>query len=84
MAFAAASSELSTPRLGFLRHVLRHVLHLPDLPDYKQLVTRAFNAYIAGRSYSAEQLAFLLTIQEVFLPRRAFTEADFHESPPTR
>lgn len=65
--------------LGFLRHLLG----LPDLPDYRQLVTRSFNAFLTGRHYTGDQLAFLRTIQEVFLKRRTFTEADFYESPLT-
>src|SRR5207249_6154992 len=52
--------------LGFLRHVLA----LETLPDYRQVVTRAFERFIAGHHYNADQIRFLRSVQEVFLKNK--------------
>lgn len=65
--------------LGFLRHVLA----LETLPDYGQLVQRAFERFIAAHHYNADQIRFLRSVQEVFLKNRKLVEADLYEPPLT-
>ena len=65
--------------LGFLRHVLA----LETLPDYGQVVTRAFERFIAAHHYNADQIRFLRSVQEVFLKNRKLVEADLYEPPLT-
>lgn len=65
--------------LGFMRQVL----HLPTLPDYRQIVLRAFDAFITARDFTSEQIQFLLSIQAVLLEKKQFTAADFFNAPLT-
>jgi len=62
---------------------LRHVLALETLPDYSQVVRRAFERFIAARQYNADQIRFLRSVQEVFLQKRTLVEADLYEPPLT-
>jgi type I restriction enzyme R subunit len=65
--------------LGFLRHVLT----LDAIPDYTQIVQRAFEHHIAVRRYNADQIRFLRAVQELFLKQRWLAEADLYEPPLT-
>jgi type I restriction enzyme R subunit len=65
--------------LGFLRHVLA----LETLPDYGQVVRRAFERFIAAHHYNADQIRFLRSVQEVFLKNKKLVEADLYEPPLT-
>jgi type I restriction enzyme R subunit len=65
--------------LGFLRHVLA----LETLPDYSQVVRRAFERFIAVHQYNADQIRFLRSVQEVFLKNKKLLEADLYEPPLT-
>ncbi len=65
--------------LGFLSHLLS----LDALPDYGQLVQRAFERHIAAHHYNADQIRFLRSVQEVFLKKRQLAEADLYEPPLT-
>ena len=62
---------------------LRHLLSLDTLPDYSQLVQRAFERHIANHHYNADQIRFLRSVQEVFLKKRQLVEADLYEPPLT-
>jgi type I restriction enzyme R subunit len=62
---------------------LRHVLALETLPDYGQVVQRAFERFIAAHHYNADQIRFLRSVQEVFLKNRKLVEADLYEPPLT-
>jgi type I restriction enzyme R subunit len=62
---------------------LRHVLALETLPDYGQVVQRAFERWIAVHQYNADQIRFLRSVQEVFLKNRKLLEADLYEPPLT-
>jgi type I restriction enzyme R subunit len=62
---------------------LRHVLSLETLPDYRQVVLRAFERFIAAHHYNADQIRFLRSVQEVFLKKRTLVEADLYEPPLT-
>jgi hypothetical protein len=65
--------------LGFLRHLLA----LETLPDYGQVVTGAFERFIAAHHYNADQIRFFRSVQEVFLKNRKLVEADLYEPPLT-
>lgn len=65
--------------LGFLRHVLA----IDAIPDYTQVVQRAFERHIGDHHYNADQIRFLRSVQEVFLAKRSLTEADLYEPPLT-
>jgi type I restriction enzyme R subunit len=62
---------------------LSHLLSLDTLPDYRQLVQRAFERHIAAHQYNADQIRFLRSVQEVFLKKRQLAEADLYEPPLT-
>jgi len=62
---------------------LSHLLSLDTLPDYGQLVQRAFERHIAAHQYNADQIRFLRSVQEVFLKKRELAEADLYEPPLT-
>lgn len=63
---------------------LRHVLALETLPDYSQVVQRAFERFIAAHHYNADQIRFLRSVQEVFLKNKKLVEADLYEPPLTQ
>jgi type I restriction enzyme R subunit len=65
--------------LGFLRHVLT----LDAIPDYSQIVQRAFEQHIATHRYNADKIRFLRAVQELFLTQRTLAEADLYEPPLT-
>src|SRR5205085_2898518 len=62
---------------------LRHILALDAIPDYGQVVRRAFERHIADQHYNADQIRFLRAVQEVFLRKHALGEADLYEPPLT-
>lgn len=62
---------------------LRHLLSLDALPDYQQIVQRAFERFIAAHHYNADQIRFLRSVQEVFLKKRRLVEADLYDPPLT-
>ncbi len=62
---------------------LRTVLALDALPDYHQVVQRAFERHIASHRYNADQIRFLRSVQEVFVKKRTLIEADLYEPPLT-
>ena len=51
------------------------------LPDYKDLVARQFESYIALHKYNADQIRFLRAVQSVFLQKRHLVTADLYEPP---
>jgi type I restriction enzyme R subunit len=65
---------------NFLAFV-RHLLAIDSIPDYGQVVRRAFERHIAAHHYSADQIRFLRAVQEVFLNKRSLTEADLYDPP---
>lgn len=62
---------------------LRHLLALDTIPDYPQVVQRAFERHIQAHNYNAEQIRFLRSVQEVFLAKRTLVEADLYDPPLT-
>jgi len=61
--------------------LVRQVLELDSLPDYRELVTRQFERYIADHRYNADQIRFLRAVQSVFLQKRHLEPADLYEPP---
>ncbi len=63
--------------------LVRQVLDLQYLPDYKDLVARQFETYVTQHSpaYNADQIRFLRAVQSVFLQKRHLETADLYEPP---
>jgi type I restriction enzyme R subunit len=59
------------------------VLTLNAIPDYPQVVQRAFEQYVTAHRYNADQIRFLRAAQELFLKQRHLVEADLYEPPLT-
>ena len=61
--------------------LVRQVLDIAYLPDYKDLVARQFEGYITSHHYNADQIRFLRAVQSVFLQKRHLEAADLYEPP---
>ncbi len=61
--------------------LVRHVLDMQYLPDYKDLVARQFETYVTQHNYNADQIRFLRAVQSVFLQKRHLESADLYEPP---
>jgi type I restriction enzyme R subunit len=61
--------------------LVRRVLDMAYLPDYKDLVARQFESYITQRNFNADQIRFLRAVQSVFLQKRHLEAADLYEPP---
>ena len=61
--------------------LVRQVLDMQYLPDYKDLVARQFESYITQHNYNADQIRFLRAVQSVFLQKRHLETADLYEPP---
>ena len=75
----AYQTDLDGPE-GFLGFAGR-VLDLVGLPDYRTVVTKAFEEHIASHGYTGDQLRFLRAVQDVFLQQKRISEADLYEPP---
>ena len=56
--------------------LVRKVLDMQFLPDYKDLVGRQFETYVTQHNYNADQIRFLRAVQSVFLQKRHLETAD--------
>lgn len=61
--------------------LVRQVLDMQHLPDYKDLVARQFETYVTQHNYNADQIRFLRAVQSVFLQKRHLETADLYEPP---
>jgi len=61
--------------------LVRQVLDMQYLPDYKDLVTRQFDTYVTQHNYNADQIRFLRAVQSVFLQKRHLETADLYDAP---
>ncbi|MEW6083218.1 MAG: DEAD/DEAH box helicase family protein [Chloroflexota bacterium] len=61
--------------------LVRQVLDMQYLPDYKDVVARQFEAYVTQHNYNADQIRFLRAVQSVFLQKRRLETADLYEPP---
>jgi type I restriction enzyme R subunit len=68
-------------RVGSLVDFLKHVLKIESFPSYDSIVRTAFDAFIIGHNYNADQSRFLRVVQSVFLQRRKLELADLYEEP---
>ncbi len=50
--------------------LVRQVLDMQYLPDYKDLVARQFETYVTQHNCNADQIRFLRAVQSVFLQKR--------------
>ena len=53
------------------------------LPDYEAVVAAQFQQHIVRHHYTGDQIRFLRAVQDVFLSKKALTEADLYEDPLT-
>jgi type I restriction enzyme R subunit len=63
--------------------LVRQVLDMQYLPDYKDLVARQFETYVTQHApaYNADQIRFLRAVQSVFLQKRHLETADLYDAP---
>lgn len=61
--------------------LVRQVLDMQYLPDYKDLVARQFESYVTQHNYNADQIRFLRAVQSVFLQKRHLETADLYDAP---
>ncbi|MBV6400000.1 MAG: hypothetical protein CNIPEHKO_00281 [Anaerolineales bacterium] len=61
--------------------LVRQVLDMQYLPDYKDLVARQFENFIIQNKYNADQIRFLRAVQSVFLQKRHLETADLYDAP---
>ncbi len=61
--------------------LVRQVLDMAYLPDYKDLVARQFEGYVTQHNYNADQIRFLRAVQSVFLQKRHLEVADLYDAP---
>lgn len=61
--------------------LVRQVLDMQYLPDYKDLVARQFETYVTQHRYNADQIRFLRAVQSAFLQKRRLETADLYEPP---
>jgi type I restriction enzyme R subunit len=61
--------------------LVRQVLDMQYLPDYKDLVARQFETYVTQHNYNADQIRFLRAVQSVFLQKRYLETSDLYDAP---
>jgi type I restriction enzyme R subunit len=68
-------------RVGSLTDFLKYALHLEHLPNYADLVRKAFDTFVLEHHYNADQTRFLRTVQSVFMQKRRLEVGDLYEPP---
>lgn len=68
-------------RVGALTDFLKYILKLEHLPDFADVVRKAFDAFILEHKYNADQTRFLRTVQTVFVQKRRLEVGDLYEAP---
>jgi type I restriction enzyme, R subunit len=68
-------------KVGSLLEFLRNLFDLETIPDYKDIVRRQFEVYIAGHQFDADQIRFLRAVQNVLLQKHHLELLDLYESP---
>lgn len=74
-------AKVFSPSTDSFLDLVRQVLDMEYLPDYKDLVARQFEAYVTQHNYNADQIRFLRAVQSVFLQKRHLEPADLYEPP---
>jgi type I restriction enzyme R subunit len=72
----AYQANLDGPE-GFLGFASR-ILDIVGLPDYRSVVTKAFEEHIARHRYTGDQLRFMRAVEDVFLRQRRLLEGDLY------
>jgi type I restriction enzyme R subunit len=72
-------SKTFNVKTGSLLGFLREQIEMEELPDYKTIVQRNFEQYIAQHLYKADQIRFLRAVQTVFLQKRRIELADLYD-----
>ncbi len=70
-------------KVGSLIEFLRRLLDLEGISDYRDLVRRQFEAFIAARPFNADQIRFLRAVESVFMRKRRLERADLYGPPLT-
>jgi type I restriction enzyme R subunit len=70
-----------TYKVGSLIEFVRRLQELDGIPDYAEIVTRQFEAYIAAHSFTTDQSNFLRTVGSRLIERHQVTEADLYDPP---
>ncbi len=70
-------------KVGSLLEFVRDMLELDGVPDYREIVRRQFDNYIAQHQFNADQTRFLRALQNVFLDKRRVQLADLYAPPLT-
>lgn len=68
-------------RVGALTDFLKYILKLEHLPDFADVVRKAFDAFMLEHQYNADQTRFLRTVQTVFVQKRRLEVGDLYEAP---
>jgi len=68
-------------KVGSLLEFLRRLLEIEGIPDYREIVRRRFESFIAGHPFNADQMRFLRAVQNVFLQRKRLALADLYAPP---
>jgi type I restriction enzyme, R subunit len=68
-------------KVGSLLEFLRNLFELETIPDYKDIVRRQFEIYIAGHQFNADQIRFLRAVQSVLLQKHHVDLFDLYEKP---
>ena len=68
-------------KVGSLLEFLRRLLEIEDIPDYREIVRRQFEGFMAAHPFNADQMRFLRAVQNVFVQRRHLEYADLYAPP---
>jgi type I restriction enzyme, R subunit len=68
-------------KVGSLLEFLRNLFELETIPDYKEIVRRQFEDYIAGHQFNADQIRFLRAVQSVLLQKHHLELLDLYAEP---
>jgi type I restriction enzyme R subunit len=74
-------AKVFSPSTDSFLDLVRQVLDMQYLPDYKDLVARQFENFITQNRYNSDQIRFLRAVQSVFLQKRHLETADLYEPP---
>ena len=70
-------------RVGSLLEFLRRLLEIEGIPDYREIVRRRFEGFMAAHPFNADQMRFLRAVQNVFLQRKRLALPDLYAPPLT-
>ncbi|MFH2031972.1 MAG: type I restriction-modification enzyme R subunit C-terminal domain-containing protein [Bacteroidota bacterium] len=68
-------------KVGSFIDFLKHVLNLEALPTYETIIRKAFDSFIIGHNYNADQSRFLRAVQNFFIQHHKLEPADLYEPP---